>query len=650
MIIYESTRRGFIADVESKRLQGKLEQGFTTKTGGVPADKRVWESEYSDFAWDLREADVADDVQVAVEFHLSGAGRFRLDVVLGGHGEGRDRALIVELKGWEEAEATAIPDLVRTPLGGAPRLCEHPSAQALGYREFLEHFNADIEARGIQVDACSYLLRLRRRDPEPLELACYEALLARAPMFLLDDRSRLREHLSRLVPEAPRTDVIEVLERGRLRPSRQLADAVVDMLRGNDEFRLMDEQRVAFQAIWHHVLASRNDDRRRVFVVRGGPGTGKSVIAIRLLSKLYERGVSAFFVAPNAAFRKTLATRLAEGSPELRRLARLLLQSAYRFHDRDWNVHHDHEVLIVDEAHRLKSGKVYQYAGSNMVTDTIRAAKTTVFFVDETQQVTWNDCGSVAEITREAATLGVVVEELPQLEAQFRCNGSTGYLNWIDDVLQIRSTGNFDRWGDGQYDFQVFDDAAEMYAVLRTKNTQNRARLIAGYAWDWPRAGRARGTTERHVVAGELRLPWNYDGENWATSEDGITQVGCVHTSQGVEFDWVGILIGKDLVYRDGAIRGMPEDRARTDKSLYGYKRDLTAAKGDAVAQARVHARAQAIIKNTYKVLLTRGQRGCLVWCEDAELRAYLRARQRLACSNADTSHESAVAEHPDGS
>ena len=201
----------------------------------------------------------------------------------------------------------------------------------------------------------------------------------------------------------------------------------------------------------------------------------------------------------------------------------------------------------------------------------------------------------------------------------------SGYLNWLDDVLQIQETGNFNDWG--PYEFKVFDRAEELYEALKAKNAENKARLIAGYSWPWPTEGRERGSGELHVRADGLALPWNYAGENWATSKDGITQAGCIHTSQGLEFDWLGVLIGPDLLYRDGKVIGDPAKRAKTDKALSGWKKQLAAAKGDAAQEAAVLARVQGIIKSTYKVLLSRGRRGCFVWCADGELREYLKGR-----------------------
>jgi len=270
-----------------------------------------------------------------------------------------------------------------------------------------------------------------------------------------------------------------------------------------------------------------------------------------------------------------------------------------------------------------------------------------VFFLDETQRMQWNDSGSEERIREAARKFKAQVHPPFTLTAQFRCGGSDGYLNWLDDVLQIRPTGNFDNWADEQYEFRVFDDARTLYQALRAKNRDNKARLVAGYSWEWPTKGRQRRGHVQHVTVDGLSLPWNFSGENWATSADGIDQVGCVHTCQGVEFDWLGVLIGPDLRFEDGRVVGDPEKRARTDSSLKGWKKSLREAKGDNEVTEAVLAKVQAIIKNTYKVLLSRGRKGCFVWCADPALREFLRDRLRLASRTFPTHAPTSVPRPP---
>ncbi|MCR4296777.1 MAG: DUF2075 domain-containing protein, partial [Elusimicrobia bacterium] len=583
-------------------LQARLEAAFLRKTGSIPSDRMGWASDYARFSTVLGQAAVADDIQVAIEYHCSPVGRSRIDILLAGSDGSADNALIVELKAWDTADSTNIENMVLSPIGGGT-VKQHPNLQARQYKGMILRFNQDIVENDIRLHPSAYLFNLYRRDPEPLEDARYQPLLAESRLFLANDVAPFKAYLERLVPRKAKNDILFLLEHGKWRPADELISRVGSMLEGNEEFTLIDEQDEAFRIIRHQVLDEADRSQRHVFVVEGGPGTGKSVIAVRLLAETLRKKRMAFFVAPNMAFRNALVESLARGDRGYREDGDALFKSSWSFHQADWAKDSRNEILVVDEAHRLRD-KAYQYKGKSMVSDMVRAARISVFFIDESQRVTWNDSGSVAAIKAAAREFGAVFHPPLKLAAQFRCNGSTGYLNWLDDVLHIRPTGNFENWGDGQYDFRVFDRAEDLYAALRAKNSANKARLIAGYSWEWPTKGRERGGAVKHVQADGLSLPWNYSGESWAASADGIEQVGCIHTSQGLEFDWMGVLIGDDLYYKDGAVRSDPSKRAKTDKSLHGWKGEFKAAKDNPAAQKAIMAKVDEIIKGTYRVLL----------------------------------------------
>jgi len=650
VIIYQETKRQFIDDVDHNAIKSLLVDAFRAKTGSVPSDARVWAEEYSRFSNVLRAAEVADDIQVAIEYHISAAGRFRIDVLLAGNDGHTDNGMIIELKAWDKVEVSEVDDLVFAPVGGGTHT-QHPCVQARKYKGLILRFNQDIREQSICFHSIAYLFNLHRRKPEPLEDARYKEVLRDSRLFLADDVDGLRFFMKQVVPNKPKKDVIWLIENGRMVPAPELIGRVSSMLAGNEEFDLIDEQNEAFQVIRHQVLAVKDVAKRHVFVVVGGPGTGKSVIAIRLLSEILKTKRMGLFVAPNAAFRKTLIEYLARGNRGYREDGQALIQSSWSFHQVDYKKDRKHEVLIVDEAHRLK-GKAYQYMGESMVEDMVRAARISVFFLDETQRVSWNDIGSVGAIEMAAGKFNAEFHAPFSLKAQYRCNGSTGYLNWLDDVLQIRVTANYENWGNGQYEFRVFDRAEDLYAALQKKNNDNKARLVAGYSWKWPSGPeRQRGTSAKHVTVDGLSLPWNYDGENWATSADGIEQVGCIHTIQGLEFDWMGVLIGADLVFKDGVVVGESAKRAQTDASLNGWKTEYREAGGDPHKQQAILDKVQAIIKSTYKVLLSRGRKGCYVWCADSALREYLKSRLVLASAPAvsDSSSRVQILDEPAG-
>jgi DUF2075 family protein len=622
MIIYQESKARYLADVDNNVLKQRLVKAFQEKKGWVPNDQRVW-------------ANVSNEIQVAIEYYISAPGLSRIDVLLAGSDGHTDNGMIIELKAWETADLSDVEDMVVCPYHGNPTK-PHPCVQARQYKGLILRFNQDIREQDIHLHSAAYLFNLHRRKPEPLEDSRYQNVLKDSRLFLADDVTQLRQFIEKVVPRKAKKDVIFLIENGRMRPADELIERVSSMLEGNEEFELIDEQNVAFQIIRHQLqlIDMKDLTNRHVFVVEGGPGTGKSVIAVRLLAEILKAKRMGFFVAPNAAFRKTIIEYLAKGNNGYREDGEALLRSSWNFHDIDFKKDKCNDVLIVDEAHRLKD-KANRYKGKSMVEDMVRAARISVFFIDETQRVQWSDSGSIEAINKAANKFKAVYHEPLQLTAQYRCNGSAGYINWLNDVLQIGETGNYDNWGDGQYEFKVFERAEDLYAALKEKNDKNKARLVAGYSWEWPTKGRARGTTVRHVEADGLSLPWNYSTGNWATSKDGIEQVGCIHTSQGIEFDWLGVLIGPDLICQDGKVIGVPKKRAKSDKSLYGSKKDIDEAENNADKKKALLEKVQTIIKSTYKVLLSRGRMGCYVWCADAGLREYMKQRLALASSTA---------------
>lgn len=278
-------------------------------------------------------------------------------------------------------------------------------------------------------------------------------------------------------------------------------------------------------------------------------------------------------------------------------------------------------TLLVDEAHRLneKSG-MFHNLGENQIKEIIHAAFCSVFFIDESQRVTMDDIGSVAEIEKWAKEEGSEVHYL-ELQSQFRCNGSDGYLAWIDDVLDIRETANYDLEG-VDYDIRICDSPNEMRElVIERNNVSNRSRVLAGYCWEWIKSGQ-NDTNCHDIKIGDFEMSWNLgSGEPFAVSDTSINEAGCIHTSQGLEFDYVGVIMGDDIRFEDGHIITDFTRRARTDQSLKGIKKLYKESPEEAKTKA------DEIIKNTYRTLMTRGMKGCYIYCTDSSLSEYLKRR-----------------------
>jgi len=193
-------------------------------------------------------------------------------------------------------------------------------------------------------------------------------------------------------------------------------------------------------------------------------------------------------------------------------------------------------------------------------------------------------------------------------------------MNWIDHTLGIRDTGNFDGWDEKTFEFELVDSPHDLINIIKQKNTSGlKSRILAGYAWEWTSAKDGNPNSEIEDVTREehgFRMPWNSRSSQytWASDDDKQDQIGCIHTSQGLEFDYVGVIIGNDLRFDPMA------------KHIYGsypdYK-DSTGKKGLKENPAEL----TRLIKNIYRVLLSRGMKGCYVYCRDSYLNDYLASR-----------------------
>ncbi len=285
-------------------------------------------------------------------------------------------------------------------------------------------------------------------------------------------------------------------------------------------------------------------------------------------------------------------------------------------------------LTYADEAHRLneKSG-MFHNLGENQIKEIIHASGCSVFFIDESQRVTLDDIGSIEDIKKWAKIEGSEVTEM-ELVSQFRCNGSNGYLAWLDNILEIRETANYD-FDSLDYEIKICDTPDEVRNIIIEKNEiNNSSRIIAGYCWNWLKNER-NNSNYHDIQIGDFGISWNLDsGEAFAIDKNSVNEAGCIHTTQGLEFDYVGVIIGDDMRYENGHILTDFTKRASTDQSLKGIK------KMNKENPDKAKAKADEIIKNTYRTLMTRGMKGCYVYCTDDNLRKYLKEKVDFVSNN----------------
>lgn len=610
MIVYSATKKDFVTDVLTNQIEKTILSSFVREMGHSTGKSEVssWKNSMMYMHNVVIDPEIPDDAGVAIEYKIPQTSK-RIDFILtGADGENKKTAILIELKQWSEAEITDMDGIVKTFVGGNIREVSHPSYQVRSYATLLEDYNASVQDQDIILKPCAYL---HNYEPDNVIVNdFYKEYIDKAPVFLKPDVLKLRDFIKRFVKYGDGGEMLYAIENGKIRPSKALADSLASMLQGNQEFSLIDEQKLVFETALK--LAKESDEKNKnVLIVEGGPGTGKSVVAINLLTELTNRGDVTQYVTKNSAPREVYQVKLT-GKFSKTRISNLFSSSG-SFYDIEPNTF---DSLIIDEAHRLnaKSG-LFNHLGDNQVKELIDAAKFTIFFIDEDQRVTLKDIGKKSEITKWANLLNVRVHNL-ELASQFRCNGSDGYLSWLDNILQIKETAN-DSLEGIDYDFRVIDSPLSIHKEIVEKNKiNNKARMLAGYCWNW--ISKKNGSL-KDIVIDKYEATWNLSqhGQSWIIHPDSVNEIGCIHTCQGLELDYVGVIIGPDLLVRNGKIVTDPLKRAKTDKSISGYGKLLSENPEEAKKIADM------IIKNTYRTLMTRGMKGCYIYSTDQETQKY---------------------------
>ena len=624
MLVYEGIKSGFIDDVDLGIIADKIRNKYIEVVKRRPSvpEFNSWKNSMQYMRGVLSDNEIPSNTGIAIEYNIPPTG-CRIDFMMSGYNKDKSNVVIIELKQWDKAFEVGQMDgiyKVNTYTGGGMRDVNHPSYQAMTYANLIRDYNETVQLKDINVVPCAYLHNYYFENDDTLLSNNYKEYTDQAPLFGHNDVIKLRNFIKKYIEDGDDGNILYEIDHGRIRPSKMLQDSLSKMLKGNKEFYMIDNQKIVYEYAIKNAIDTVSKNDKNVMIVRGGPGTGKSVLAINLLVEFNNRNMTCFYVTKNSAPRSVYATKLRGEYTQT--YINHLFQGSGNFVDEESN---KLDILIVDEAHRLnaKSG-MFQNKGENQIKEIINASNFSLFFIDENQKVTLKDIGSEDLIKKFAKELGAGIYTF-DLDSQFRCNGSDGYLAWLDRVLEIRDTANFDIDG-FDYDFKVFDDPNEMRKAIEEKNNiNNKSRIVAGYCWEWP-TGNTRKDTNYH----EIKIPeygfeisWNLDGgENFAIGTTSVNEAGCIHTVQGLEFDYVGVIIGDDLRYENGQIVTDYTKRAKTDTSLNGIKK-IAKEQGKEVANKI----ADNIIKNTYRTLMTRGMKGCYIYCTNKELTKYFKEK-----------------------
>ncbi len=615
MIIYHKTKQDFSNDILSNDIGNIVSRRISVKTGHrvAPNEVRAFENSLRYMETVLADAAIPEDCSISIEYHLPQTSK-RVDFIISGKDGEQENVIIIELKQWEHADLTSKDGIVKTRFHFGEAETSHPSYQAWSYAALLKSFNATVEEESIAIYPCAYL---HNYVPDNnITNKFYSYYLQKAPVFLKPDAAKLRAFIKQHIKQGDDSNIMFRIDNGKIRPTKSLADSLRNMIKGNKEFVMIDDQKVVYETALQLAMQS-HEENKNVLIVEGGPGTGKSVVAINLLVELNRRGKMSQYITKTSAPREVYFEKL-RNQKRMTELKSLFVGSG-TFISAPINAIN---TAIVDEAHRLTEQTGFLKRGDDQIKEIMQSSLSSIFFIDEDQRVSVDDYGEIQVIEQIAKELGIKVHK-QKLESQFRCNGSDGYLAWLDHTLQIKETANYNL--DYDFDFKVFYDPKKLQEAIYEKNAiNNKARLVAGYCWDWV----SKKSPELYDFTKQefgFDMKWNMSdyGGKWIIEPNSVSEIGCIHTAQGLELDYVGVIIGNDLLVRDGEIMVDPSARSGMDRTIFGWKKGI---KEDPDYWKPL---LKTIIKNTYRTLLTRGMKGCYIYCTDAETNNYFKERCR---------------------
>ena len=585
------------------KISGKLSAGKSEQT--------AWKDAAVYMKNVLELAGLADDIEIGMELKIP-ITNHRIDFLIAGLNDKSEKSLIiVEMKRWSAVSKTNKDRLVNADDTRYGQNSLHPSYQAYTYKLNLEAYNQVITDENIRVSSCSYLHNLY--EDKDIKDIFYNEFLEKSPVFAAQDNHFLASFIKKHVNKAYHNQILYQVENSKIIPAQMLMDSLSGELTNGKVFTLLDKQEICYQNILRSIKDHENSEQKQVFIVKGGAGTGKSVIAIKILNEFIQQKKLAFYVTKNSAVRNVYSKKLS-GKKNVH-LRTLFLSTIKVSRDRPKN---QYECLVVDEAHRLpkrsKSGNIL--LGEDLIREIIESSKVSVFFIDEKQQVDIRDYATVEQITEIAKEIGANVydDENLRLSSQFRCSGNDEYIKTIEGVLyneEVKVHKNLD------YEVQIFADINQWYKAIKNKIDQTpNSRMLAGDVFDW--VSKDNPALFDINIQG-LSLQWNKD-TSYSADESQRYRVGHIDTVQGLEFDYIGLIIGDDLIY-NAVTKNVETDYSKHPQNAGHFRRHGRRAPLDEDLD-----QIDMIIRNTYNVLMKRGMKGIYIYCMNRELANYLKS------------------------
>lgn len=611
MILYEETVERFNEDVMQNCIADRAAEKYRAHYNRKPGD-----SEYRSWAISLAILNNAfqyaglKENHILVEYELPYSSQ-RIDVLLFGKDtKERENVVMLELKQWSNDKVFEVESEgnVMVDYGTFRKEQPHPSLQVQGYyfhlKDFIKIFS---ERNAPDLSASTYAHNYSKNGNPVLLSNEFANLVKEFPLFAKEDSIELAKYLKDRLQGGGGQILYERFVSSPIGPSKKLLDHTSDMINKQQIFNLIDEQIAAYNTIMHKAKQLAKTKQKSVVVIKGGPGTGKSVIALEVMGELLRRGKKVMHATGSSAFTNTL-----------RKIVGTRAKNLFKFFNSFSLLDEDSfDVLICDEAHRIRETSVDRYTPKNQrsglpqIDELIRAARLNIFFIDEFQIVRPNEIGSVKLLKEAAQRFGIKKSDIAEFElkTQFRCSGSDAYLQWLDNVLDIRETEITEF--DSKMEFHIFENPTDMMTDIRKRNFEkhNSARITAGFCWPWSEPN-TDGSLVNDVKIGGFEMPWEKKDQfwKWATDDSGMEQVGTVYTAQGFEFDYIAVIFGNDIVYdlTQNTWSAIPENSydsqvKRNNPNILNH------------------------LKNVYRVLMSRAHKGVYVYFMDKSTEQYFR-------------------------
>ncbi len=623
-IIYGASRNDFFQDVRLNKLADIMKSNFEEHSG-----YKVSDSEFNSWSTtgekikNLVEFAELDDIHISFEYQVPYTQK-RIDCLLFGKNQS-DKGVVVhiELKQWQKVEPLDIEgNFVETYTGGGNRKVAHPSQQVEGYHNYLVGF-VEVFEEELDLVGCSYCPNYKKHIGEGLFSPNYVSVLEKYPIYTHEDVQKLADRLKELLSKGDGFSIFNKFMQSPVKPSKKLLESASNIIKNQSDFSLLNDQIYAKNVIMDKIKKADKFGLKSVVIVKGGPGTGKTVIALHLLAELAKKQKSVFFSSKSKPLIEAIKHKID------RKESKLLFASLNPFVPSRVE-ENGLDALIIDEAHRIGKSSNSQFTKPIDRTDMpqieqlIRCAKTSIFFIDDKQVIRYLEVGNSNLIKEIANKYDCEINEV-ELVSQFRCNGSDNYLDWLESVLG-HSTQRRILTKQDNFDFKIVDSPSQLYYLINQKNSEPKktARIVAGFCWPWSKKLDSNGELVKDVQIGDFAMPWETHGNikppegyvkwfEWAYKPDGIKQVGCIYTAQGFEFDYIGVIVGKDLIYdtENDCLIGNVEGTC--DHIL-----------------KRSKARFDEYVKNIYRVLMSRGMKGCYVYFVNKEVENYFKKHMDL--------------------